>query len=73
MNMIRCQTPASPVTLKMRNERTIARIPTPAAIILRVPVDSINAEAIAKKVNEKPVIVANLECKLSSNSLKGIP
>ena len=69
MNIVRCQTPASSATLKISIERSVAVIPTPAAIIFRLLVDSINAEAIAKKVNEKPVIVANMECRSSSSTL----
>ena len=69
MNIKRCQIPASSITLKIRIESNIEIIPIQTATIFRFFVDSIKAEAIAKKVKEKPVIVANLECKSSSSSL----
>jgi hypothetical protein len=61
MNIVRCQTPASVATLKISIERNIAIIAIPTAVTFRLLVDSINAAEIVKKVNEKPVMVANFE------------
>ncbi len=71
MNIKRCQIPAKSGTVKMSNESSVANTPVPTAIIFRSLVVSINAAAIAKKVNAKPVTVANAECKVSSSSLNG--
>jgi len=61
MNIKRCQIPANSSRLKIRNERSIAIIAIPTAIIFRLLVDSMNAADIVKKTNEKPTIVANFE------------
>jgi hypothetical protein len=73
MNIKRCQIPANSSRLKISIERSIAIIPIQAAVIFRFLVESINAEANVKKVNDKPVIVANLEYKSSSKSLNTKP